>query len=568
LPTRSSDVLDAAEVALDAVLEGKLDKAAAVMASELDVGQARAQNLTPDRRSAIATGARAELCRRSLFHFFKFGWHVLEPETPLELSWHHKLICDYIQAMLEDWIACKRGSMKYPRVQNAIFNLPPGTTKSRIISVYAVAWMWLRYPSWTVLCLSGNPDVAERDAMLCRELVTSDWYRSLGVTWVIRDDVDAKKKYRNSMGGERTSRGMMSKIVGNRTDAWLIDDPNDMYEVLSDSIRNGVNSKFNGQIFNRVNDPRISLRICMQQRGHVQDLTGFWEGKGDVVKVNIPMEFDPARVSKTPFGFVDPRTRKGELLHPTRFTEAFVASEKKRLGSFMYEAQYNGDPRNLDTGMFKRRNWRFFRWADTPISEMLRPPGCLQKAESPAVVLGYKSNGALDVDWMIITVDATFGSESDTASRVGLALTVGKHADRYVVADRSDVMTFPKTIDEIEKLYKEAKQRFPRNPLRVIVEKKANGAAVVQTLKKKFQGFVAVEPEGGKFARANAMLPGQESGNWYLLDDAEWLPELVEELALFGPGCDYDDRVDMLSQLHIFCETQLGALAKWEALAR
>ena len=567
MATRPVDILDVAEVARDAAMTGDR-RGAAIMRSELEVGQARAHNLTPDRRQAIGSGARAELSRRSLFHFFKFGWHVLEPETPLELNWHHKLICDYIQAMLEDWIACKRGAMTKPRVQNALFNLPPGTTKSRIISVYAVAWMWLRYPSWTVLCLSGNPDVAERDAMLCRELIESDWYRSLGATWVIRDDVDAKKKYRNSMGGERTSRGMMSKIVGNRTDAWLIDDPNDMYEVLSDSIRNGVNSKFNDQIFNRINDPRISLRILMQQRGHTQDATGFWEGKGDVVKVNIPMEFDPANVSRTPFGFCDPRTDKGELLHATRFTPEFVAQERRRLGSFMYEAQYNGNPKSLDTGMFKRRNWRFFRWADAPVLDTLRPAGCLQKPEAPAVVLGYRPNGALDVGWLAITVDATFGSESDAASRVGLALCAGRGADRFVIADRSDVMSFPATLLAVEALVLEAKARFPKNPLRIIVEKKANGAAVIQTMKKKFHGFIAVEPEGGKFARANAMLPGQESGNWYLLDDAEWIPAFVDEFSLFGPGCDYDDRVDMMSQLHIFCETQLGALAKWEAMAR
>lgn len=526
--------------------------------------------LTPELREEIARGARNELARRSLFHFFRFGWHVLEPETPLEPNWHHRMVCDYIQAMLEGWIKRKRDGYHQLRVQNAIINMPPGTTKSRIISVFANAWMWLHWPSWTVLCLSGNPDVAERDAINARDIIASEWYRtSFRVTWTIRDDIDAKKKFKNSMGGERTSRGMLSKIVGNRTDCILIDDPNDMYEVMSEASRREVNRKFNDQIYSRVNDVRFSLRIMMQQRGHVQDLTGFWEGKGNVERMSVPMEYDPELAMPLPFGLEDPRKEKGELLHPLRFTPEFVAAERLRLGPFMFEAQYNQNPKPLDGGMFKRGRWGVAQIEnDTRWVGRARPDGVPAYGMMLPTLIGWRKDGRLDVDSVLISVDATFGSDSDSASRVGLLAIALKGSQRIILEDRTSVMSFPQTLRSISALRSDVIERYKMKDIRTLVEKKANGAAIIQTLGREVTGFIAVDPEGGKVARAHAMLPAHEAGNWMLMDGAPWAHDLVSEWALFGPGCEYDDRVDAASQVEIYVGENMGAAQRWRALVK
>ena len=49
-----------------------------------------------------------------------------------------------------------------------------------------------------------------------------------------------------------------------------------------------------------------------------------------------------------------------------------------------------------------------------------------------------------------------------------------------------------------------------------MVEDKANGPAVIQSLKREISGLVEVNPEGGKISRAAAASPQLESGNWYL----------------------------------------------------
>jgi hypothetical protein len=42
-----------------------------------------------------------KLCEMSFYEFFKKAWHVVEPAVPLSTNWHHKYICDTLQAECE-----------------------------------------------------------------------------------------------------------------------------------------------------------------------------------------------------------------------------------------------------------------------------------------------------------------------------------------------------------------------------------------------------------------------------------------------------------------------------------
>ncbi len=87
------------------------------------------------------------------------------------------------------------------------------------------------------------------------------------------------------------------------------------------------------------------------------------------------------------------------------------------------------------------------------------------------------------------------------------------------------------------------------NALLKLVEDKANGPAVVQSLRHEIAGFVEVNPEGGKISRAAAASPQLESGNWYLPHPmlAAWVEEFIAECAAFPAGA-FDDVVDAWSQ--------------------
>ena len=50
---------------------------------------------------------KKKLCEMSFYEFFKQAWHVVEPSVPLSTNWHHKYICDILQAECERIIAQK-----------------------------------------------------------------------------------------------------------------------------------------------------------------------------------------------------------------------------------------------------------------------------------------------------------------------------------------------------------------------------------------------------------------------------------------------------------------------------
>lgn len=481
----------------------------------------------------------ADAARLDLGEFVRQGWHVLEP-VELEWNWHHEALCRNVQAMFEEWLHRRDDKQFQMRWHKLAINICPSSLKSRIIMVFAVAWMWLRCPSWSVLCVSANPQNVTRDAEACRDLVTSIWYReTFAVTWSIREDIDSKAKFATTAGGVRISRGLIAKFTGIHVDGILIDDADDAHDVYSDAARLERAGKIEA-ISSRLNDKRHYVMIMTQQRVHVDDATGDAMSRGGWLHAVYPLLYAEHLRHDSPF-FKDPRTEPGENLHPLRFTDEVIEAAKLELGTHGFEAQYNQNPSPLEGGMLKRGWFKFFRIQNRAVGSAKRPTGC-NADEAETIPLTAK--GAPAFDCLTLTVDATFGTISDTASAVGLLLVGNKGVKRYICLDRTRPMTFPQTKDAIRDLVRE----YP-GITRILVEKKANGAAIIQDMAIEFgDRLIAVEPEGGKESRAAAMSPAIEAGSVYLLDGETWLDEFIAELCVFPHG-KRDDRVDALSQL-------------------
>jgi predicted phage terminase large subunit-like protein len=117
-------------------------------------------------------------------------------------------------------------------------------------------------------------------------------------------------------------------------------------------------------------------------------------------------------------------------------------------------------------------------------------------------------------------------------------------ADKFLLAQVHARLDFPKTVAAVREL----SGRFAR-AYTILIEDKANGSAVISTLQREISGIIAVNPEGGKEARVNAVAPGIEAGNVYLPHPAcfPWVHEFIEECACF-PNAAHDDQVDSMSQ--------------------
>jgi hypothetical protein len=521
------------------------------------------QTLTPEKRREYAQMAKRELMRRSFLRFVQGGYHAIDG-TQLELVPHIEALCLHLQAVFFGWyIVNRKDAPKWMReeiaahwarhdltqqdgellVQNLLINIAPGTLKSRIVMVLFPSWVWLWAPNFTWSCTSSNDENVKRDSQLHREFVTTagaaeddptgtGWYvRTFGITWKIKDgsrDKRTKKRgvksdsigrWETTAGGRRLSRTLLSGFVGVHSDGTLVDDPDDPHRVYNDAERERTHSKWTKAIENRVVHEMRSIRIIIQQRVHVDDLSGYvlsqsrWapDNRAGWAWLVIPMEYGKGpreAPDVSPFGWRDWRCEDGQVLQDDRFPRRVLDDKKRKLGTFSYEGQYNQNPEALDGGMMRRHWWSWFRPHDLTVSPAWhRPHGTKDATEHPAVMLGaHKSRiGEYDLDWMTITVDSTFGSTSDTASAVGILVVGGRKLLKYVFDDVTDVRTFLQTVDAIKKLIR----RYPAR--RVLVELKANGTSVIEQLKKEMAEGDVIGPNGKPIIVAvEGMEPGKD----------------------------------------------------------
>lgn len=542
-------------------------------------------------------GIDAELARRDFKEFVlqAIAAGVVQGLTKIEWTPHLDALCDVVQTMFDGWLVAngKADRETIERVeaqwrthglvrekgaclvQNTIVNIPPATLKSTIIMVLAPAWMWLRAPTFLIGCLSATDKVVERDSVACRDIVTSVWYREhFGITWTIRKDMDAVGTWATTAGGKRISRTILAAFVGVHVHFLAADDPNDPDKVYNEPERRRVQDRWSRAIENRVVDERTCLRLIVQQRVHVDDLTAYllarmmWapERRRGWAWVCIPMESGrgPAESNVvSPFAWRDMRDH-GEVLQPSRFPREVLDDIRTMKGEHSYEAQYNQNPAPLDGGMIKRVHHRFFRFEDQPIPTRPRPEGCLSHEEFPAYVLGRnRKTGRYDLDCTALSVDATFGSVGDNASAVGLLVIGNKGLRRFVLDDATRPMDYPTTKAAIRRLL----GRWHID--RVLIERKANGASIITELTEELASGKILGPDGkpvivpveaietggdSKEGRAVGMVPAYESGHVFVLDGAPWLYPgekgdvgHITEISVF-PNGKRNDRVDSMSQ--------------------
>jgi hypothetical protein len=89
----------------------------------------------------------------------------------------------------------------------------------------------------------------------------------------------------------------------------------------------------------------------------------------------------------------------------------------------------------------------------------------------------------------------------------------------------------------------------------LVIEKKANGAAVIKTLTQSAHGYrvvaAGVGDMGSKESRANAASVEFNNGRVFLPRSAPWTNTVVQQLLQF-PAATFDDIVDSTSQLLIY----------------
>ena len=453
----------------------------------------------------------AELVAECARHWL--GAFVLATMPDYDMGWMHERICDELEDFLQAVI-----DRQSPRL---MITCPPRSGKSQLASRHFPAYALGRYPDLSIIATSYSADLASRMNRDVQRIMSEESYARIFPESSLNEKnvrSTAQGSYlRNSdifeivgRRGVYRSAGVGGGVTGMGANICILDDVlKDRASADSPTIRQNIWDWYTSTLYTRL-APGGGI-IVMNTRWHEDDLSGRLldaqaRGEGDVWRVvNFPAI---AEVDEPPY------RKKGEALHPARYPLEQLLKIKETIGSRDWEALYQQRP-VPDGGAIFREEWLQRTWRPDELPERF--------------------------DSLVIAFDMTFKGTSTSDYVVGQLFA--KHgADFYLLDQERGHWSFTESLDAVRRLVSRA-QAYTRYPVRVLVEDKANGPAVIDVLKKEIPGLVPIQPDGSKEARANAVTPLFEAGNVLLPDRAfaPWVDEYRLELLRFPAGA-HDDQ--------------------------
>lgn len=467
------------------------------------IREERQRRLHDRERTRLSRNAERikERCA-TLIGFVREAWRVLQPNTVYVHGWHIDAICQHLEAITDG------------RINRLLINVPPGTMKSLLVSVFWPAWEWTKKPGISYLTTSYSEGYVKRDSRRMRDLVESEWYQSL---WgdTVRLSRKAEISFENTARGAREGKPFAS-LTGGRGDRVIIDDPHSTETAESPAERENTIRIFRESVPTRLNDPVKSAIVVIMQRLHESDVSGqIIALKLGYEHLMLPMEFEPDRASETTIGFTDPRTYEGELLFPERFPREAVERDKVPMGSYAVAGQFQQRPAPREGRMFKR-HWFEGRTV----------------AAAPA-----------DTQWVRRWDLAA--TQSKTAARTA-GIKLGRGGDgRFYVGHVIKTQEEGAAIRRLIKSTAETDGRgveisLPQDPGQA-------GKVQAQDMIAMLAGYVArAQTEtGDKVTRAEPFAAQCEAGNVYLVH-GDWNESYLDELCVFPSGT-FKDQTDASS---------------------
>lgn len=405
--------------------------------------------------------------------------------------------------------------------QRLIITMPPQEGKSLRVARDFIVWWLHRDADARIVVASYAQGLANRNGKAIRRLITSN--PQLGLRIAADNGAAADWGIAGRHGGVY-SVGIGGGLTGRPADVMVIDDPiKDRKEADSETFRQNVWDWWTDVASARL-APGAPVVVILT-RWHEDDLAGrlLADAPDQWRLLNIPAQADHHPEA----GEIDPLGRQpGEFMASARGrTHEQWEARKRAAGPRTWASLYQGRP-SPDTGdVFQRGWWRYYetpRWWQEP-------------------------DGSYRVDTsahLIQSWDMAFKDTKGSDYVVGSVWM--RDRGRAVLLDQVRArLTFSATVAALRRLSEKWPQAHGK-----LVEDKANGTAVIDTLKDQIPGIIPVTPHESKYARAAAVSPFVEAGNVWLPDPSIALFDVagyVEELAAFPAGA-HDDQVDATSQ--------------------
>lgn len=385
-----------------------------------------------------------------------------------------------------------------------IIELPPRHGKSLSGTESFPSFYLAKNPDKRVIATSYSDSLARKFGRLNRDKITEHGHL-FGVK-VSKENRSTNDWSIEGRAGGMIATGIGGSITGQGADLLMIDDPfKNATEANSPTIRKKVWDEWESTLSTRLHT-NASVVVIMT-RWHEDDLVArLLQNKArEWTRIRLPAIAEEDDLLGRAIG---------EALCPELgYDEEWAKTKKIEVGSRTWDALFQQRPAPGEGAMIKRNQIKFYT---------VLPSGV--------------ENDVLE-SWDLTFKDSV-GADSVSGQKWG---RLG--ADMYLIDRVNDVMDFTATLAAIRAF--NAKHRSNR----ILIEDKANGPAVISTLKREIPGIIPVEPIGTKIARVSAIAPYWEAGNVYLPDPsiAPWVFDFIEQIVSF-PFAAHDDDVDAMSQ--------------------
>lgn len=454
--------------------------------------------------------------RRRLLEFVRWS-------HPNYLTGHFaRELCGHLE-----WFSREVAAQRSPRL---LIAAPPRHGKSQVVSRAFPVWHLGNNPSHEIVVASYGQELANdmsRDARAIRDLVLE----APGLAWphLAAGDKDGIEYWRTLQGGSYKAVGAGGPLTGRGCHICILDDLiKNSEEADSETIRKSRWDWYRTTAYTRLHPGGGVLMMATRWNagdpsGLALDQLAAGEEAWRVVSYPAVAEEDESH------------RRAGEALHPERYNLDALNQIRTVLGPRGWAALYQQRPSPEAGGTFQRA-WLAHRFTH----EAHLPPEPYTE--------------------IVVSVDATFKA-STSSDYVAMQAWGRKGWATYDWLDeRRARLSYVQT--------RQALRDFVHiwRPSAVLVEEKANGAALLDDLRHEIPGLIGFIPDkhGNKVARASLATRMWEAGQVRLPAHAHWAAEAIEELAVFPAG-KYDDRVDAMSQVFLWWAERRGGAANTAA---
>ncbi len=455
------------------------------------------------------------LAERHLHDFIKQCWPTMEPGREYHDNWHIQAICEHLEAVLS-------GDLR-----RLIINIPPRHMKSLTCNVAFPTWSWIHKPEIQFMFASYAGTLSVRDSVKCRRLLQSQWYQN---NWSdkfhLTGDQNQKQRFENNYNGHRLSTSTSGSLTGEGGDIIVIDDPHNVKEAESETVRASVLEWWDTAVQSRLNDPTTGAFVVIMQRLHQYDLTGHilhnQRADDPWTHLCVPAEYERAHphiyTSTLPAAthHEDPRSEEGALLWSSRFPQKALDALKHGMGEYASAGQLQQRPSPKGGGILKAKWWRKWETLTRKIPKFIYVLQSWDTAYSEKTTASYSAC----TTWGVFAYGGSYH-----------VMLMHRYRERLM---------FPQLRKHVRSLYNEYK------PDIVLIEKKASGQSLIQELQQSGIPAIPYNPDKDKVARAHTVSPLFEAGFvWY--PDRKWAEEVIQWCAIFPAG-DGTDIVDTVTQ--------------------